>query len=241
MRRGVVEVTLAIGALFSFSGSSEAQRPEGPIGFVGLSFVAANAVGDLGSFVDQGYGLQLEGAAPVTAGGHLRLRADLGFLIYGLERQQLCDGWFGCRVGPDLTTTNSIFYGGIGPELALTTGVIEPYINASAGLSYFVTTSSLDDNDGLGPYLETTNYSDLVYAWKAGAGIRLRVGNGRRPVFLDFGVERHDNGVANFLTVGDIVDYDDGSIDVFPNRSEADLVTFRLGVSVGFPSRRDSS
>lgn len=239
MRRRAVEVTLAMGALLAFFSSSEAQIREGPGGFFGVSFVAADAVGELGAFVDQGYGLQFGVAAPAAANGRVRIRADFGFLIYGLERQRLCDGWFGCRVGSDLTTTNSILYGGIGPELVLATGMIEPYVHASAGFSYFLTTSSLDDNDGFGSYLETTNYSDLVYSWKAGAGIRLRVGNGHRPVFLDFGVERHDNGVANFLTVGDIVDYDDGSIGVFPNRSEADLMTFRMGVSIGFPSRRD--
>ena len=33
---------------------------------------------------------------------------------------------------------------------------------------------------------------------------------------------------------GDILDHPDGSITLFPNRSEADLMTFRFGVSVGF-------
>ena len=190
-------------------------------------------MGDLGAFVDQGYGLQFEGGAPMAADGHVRLRGDFGFVVYGLERQRLCYGSIGCRVGSDLTTANSIFYAGIGPELVLATGAVEPYLHTSAGLSYFVTSSSLDDHDGLGPYLETTNYSDLVFAWKVGGGVRLRVGRGHRPVFFDFGVERHDNGIANFLTAGDIVDHADGSISVFPNRSEADLMTFSFGVSVG--------
>jgi hypothetical protein len=172
----------------------------------------------------------------MAAEGHVRLRGDVGFLVYGHERQRYCFT-LSCRVQSDLTTTNSIFYGGIGPELVLATGAVEPYVHATAGLAGFVTSSSLDDRDGYGPYFETTNYSDVVFSWKAGGGVRLRVGRGYRPVFLDFGVERHDNGVANFLTVGDIVDEPDGSITVYPNRSEADLVTFRFGVSVGFPGR----
>jgi hypothetical protein len=67
----------------------------------------------------------------------------------------------------------------------------------------------------------------------------MRVGHGRRPVFFDIGVDRHVNGVASYLTVGDIVDNSDGSITVYPNRTEANLMTYRFGVSVGFPKGRD--
>ena len=60
----------------------------------------------------------------------------------------------------------------------------------------------------------------------------MRVGGGHNPVYLDFGVERHDNGIANYLTEGDIVDHSDGSVTIYPNRSEADLLSFRFGVAV---------
>lgn len=237
MRSGVI-VRLTLGALLLSTGSVEAQRRTGPGGFVGFSFVAADALGEMGVLVDHGFGLELAGGAPVAADGHLRLRGDLGFLIYGHERLFVCYG-ISCRVGSDLTTTNSIFYGGIGPEIVLGSGAVEPYLNATAGLSAFVTSSSLDDHDGYGPYFETTNYSDVVFALKVGGGLRMRVGHGRRPVFIDLGVDRHVNGVADYLTVGDIVDNADGSITVFPNRTQADLMTFRFGVAIGFPSGQD--
>lgn len=237
MRRGVI-VRLTLSALLLSAGGVEAQRREGPGGFVGFGFVAADALGEMGLLVDHGFGLQFEGGAPVAADGHLRLRGDLGFVVYGHERQFLCYG-ISCRVGSDLTTTNSILFGGVGPELVLATGALEPYVNATAGLSAFVTSSSLDDHDGYGPYFETTNYSDVVFALKVGGGLRMRVGHGRRPVFVDFGVDRHVNGVADYLTVGDIVDNPDGSITVYPNRTEADLMTFRVGVTIGFPSGGD--
>jgi hypothetical protein len=231
MRRAVVKSTLVLGGMFLVAGTAEAQRSEEPSGFVGVSFVAADPVGDFGLLVDQGFGLELAGGAPMTENGHLRIRGDLGVIVYGHERLNYCG--FTCRTGSDLTTTNSIVFGGIGPEFVFTTGNIEPYVHASAGLSYFVTSSSLDDNDGYGSYLETTNYSDVVFGVKYGGGVRFRVGGHRRPVYLDFGVERHDNGIANFLTEGDIVDHADGSVTIFPNRSEADLMTFRFGVSIG--------
>ncbi len=233
MRRGVVIRTLLVGALFSFAGSAEAQR-RGPGGFLGLSFVAAEPVGAFGSLVDNGFGLQLEGGVPAALGGHVRVRADLGVVIYGWERLHYCD--FSCRVGSDLTTTNSIVYGGIGPELVLARGALEPYLFGTAGLTGFVTSSHLDDNDGYGPYLETTNYSDVVFGLRYGGGLRMRLGGSDRPVFLDLGVERHQNGVTEYLTEGDIVDHEDGSVTIYPNRSEANLMTFRVGVSVGFPS-----
>jgi hypothetical protein len=238
MKRGGVVVRATVGLLLVYFGNLEAQRRVEPAGFFGMSLVAADAVGELGALIDNGFGLQLEGGAPMTADGLLRIRGDLGVIIYGHERQFFCYT-LSCRVGSDLTTTNSIFYGGIGPELVFPLDGVEPYVHATAGLSYFLTSSSLDDHDGYGPYLRTTNYDDLVFAWKAGGGLRLRVGNGYRPVWLDFGVERHDNGVARFLTKGDIVDHADGSISVFPNRSEANLFTFRFGVSIGFPRGRD--
>jgi hypothetical protein len=49
---------------------------------------------------------------------------------------------------------------------------------------------------------------------------------------LDFGADYHHNGVTTYLREGDIVDRPDGSIVIF-RRSEANLWSFRLGVSVG--------
>lgn len=231
MRHGVVKSTLVVGGLFLGAGSAEAQRPEEAMGFVGVSFVAADPVGDFGLLVDQGFGLEFAGSTPMTEDGHLHVRGDLGVIVYGHERLTYCG--FNCRTGYDVTTANSIVFGGIGPEVVFSTGKIAPYVHASAGLSYFVTSSWADDNDGYGSYDETTNFSDLVLGLKYGGGVRFRVGGHRRPVYLDFGVDRHANGIANFLVKGDIVDHADGGVTIFPNRSEANLVTFRFGVSIG--------
>lgn len=226
-------VVLAAAIALAAAASLDAQERRAPRGHVGLSFVAANPVGDLGSFFDQGFGGQLEASWAMTGDGTLRLRGDLGFLVYGHERIQYCYTVpIGCRVEAELTTTNNIFYLGAGPEVAFTAGAFEPYVYGTTGLSYFATVSSLN---GGGPgWAETTNYDDVVMAWRVGGGMRLRVSGGRRPVSLDFGVERHQNGIASFLTEGDIVDNPDGSVTIFPNRSEANLLTFRFGVSMGF-------
>lgn len=230
----------ALGAAFTAAAAASlsAQPWEPPRGHLGLSFVAGDPVGDLNAFFDQGFGGQLEGAWAVTEDRRVRLRADLGFLVYGHERIRYCYTVpIGCRIEADLTTTNNIVYFGVGPELVLATGALEPYVYGTTGLSYFATVSSLDGADGGPDWAETTNYDDVVMAWKLGGGVRLRVSRGRSPVSLDFGLERHQNGIASFLTEGDIVDNPDGSITLFPNRSEANLMTFRFGVSVGVGGR----
>jgi hypothetical protein len=222
----------------------EAQRRsdagDRPVVYLGLGVIGADPVGELGTYFDAGAGGQFMGAFPLEPTGRVRLRGDFGFVIYGNERRRLCmSAPVGCRIELDLNTTNSIFFGGLGPEVSLAQGPVEPYLNATFGFTYFATTSSLQGEQDAEDFASTTNYSDAVFAWRAGGGLRVQVSGGRAPVSLDFGVERHENGVADFLTKGDIVDHPDGSITLVPNRAEANLVTFRMGVSVGIAHRRD--
>ena len=159
----------------------------------------------MATLVDQGFGLELSVGAPMAADGHLRMRVDLGAVVYGCE--ELFYGYcrFTCRVasGSNVTTTNSILYGSVGPEIVLASGDFEPYVHAGASVSYFVTSSQLDDNDGYGSYMHTTNYSDTVLGWRFGGGFRFRVG---QRTLIDVGVHKADNQVATYLTEGDVVD-----------------------------------
>ena len=237
MRRGVVVTALTfVSFAFTAGGAgaqARSQRETGPDGFLGVSFVAGHPIGELALFFDHGFGGQIDGAWPVSEDRRVRVRADLGVLVYGHERFGYCYATaFGCRVvGANLTTTNSIVYGGLGPEIAFTIEALEPYVYGTGGLSYFATVSSVDDAWGR-DLAQTTNFSDVVAAWKLGGGLRLRVSRGR-PVSLDFGIERHWNGIVDFLTEGDIVDNPDGSVTLYANRSIADLTTFRFGVTIG--------
>jgi hypothetical protein len=234
--RGGTALALALAASLIAPGSAEAQRR--PAGYVNIGILGADPVGELADYVDAGGGLQFEGLIPVEGSNRFRFRADLGFIIYGHERQRVCfNAPVGCRIQMDLNTTNSIFFGGIGPELLLATGAFQPYVNAMVGFSYFATTSALEGTWDSQDFATTNNFDDIVLARRVGGGVRWRVSRGRHPVSLDFGVEHHENGVAEFLTKGDIEDHPDGSITIYPNRAEANLVTMRFGVSVGIPSR----
>ena len=228
MRHGLIALILVIGSALLLSAEAEAQYKQGPGGSVGMSFVAADAIGEFGVAVDHGFGLALTAGIPIAADGHLRLRLDGGFVIYGIESVSYCD--YGCRVGFELTTTNSILYGGVGPEIVLARGDIQPYVHSTVGMSLFVTSSGADHDDGYGSPLDTTNYSDHVFGWKFGVGLRVKAGH---ALFIDLGVVRQDNGLVSYLTEGDIVDNPDGSVTMYPKLSEADLLSFQFGVTLG--------
>lgn len=235
---------LAVAALLAAAGPVEGQWREkddrrdawrdGPSAYLGVGFVAADPVGEFGHYVDDGFGLNLEARFPVSGAGPLALRLDGGFLIYGHERQAMCfPPPVGCRIGMDLNTYNTIAFVGVGPELA-GNGSVSPYVNGTLGLTWFYTNSSLSGADDWDTNFNTTNYSDWVTALRAGGGVRFRVGgHPARPVLLDVGAQYHRNGQADYLREGDIVDYPDGTIELFPNRTETNLVTFNVGVSFG--------
>ena len=226
---------MALAASLAASGAG-AQRVEEEVPpTIGFSFTVGNAIGELGTYFDQGFGGQVHGVFPLHDRGIVRLRGDLGFLIYGVERQRHCfPGPVGCRLNLEVNTTNSIGYGGVGPEFALPVGAIEPYVYGTFGFAAFWTSSSLEEGYDRQDYFNTTHLSDGMVAWRTGGGVRVRVWRGGKgPILLNFGVERHHNGVARFLTKGDIIDHPDGSITIRPNRSRANLMTFRVGVSFG--------
>jgi len=245
MGRGRGWITVAAGAALIFGTEAAAAQERGPYGqhierrearnprfALGLRLMGADAVGEFEQFVDGGFGGEAGFRFGLDRRSILGLRVDGGFMIYGHERQALCFPVpIGCRIGADLTTTNTVAYGGIGPELAIP-GSVSPYVFATYGFSWFATQSSLSGVDDWNEDLfNTRNYDDFVGAQRFGGGLRFAVGGGN--VAIDLGAEYHRNGVAEYLREGDILDNPDGSITIFPNRSEANFTTFRVGVQIG--------
>ena len=85
----------------------------------------------------------------------------------------------------------------------------------------------------------THHLGDGVLSSKFGGGVELRMKRGRVPMYLDFGVRYHHNGIAEFLTKGDIVDHPNGDITIYPNRDETDILTYRVGLTIGIPRGDD--
>lgn len=232
---------LAFPAFLAPAASLGAQSdPLGPPrGHVGISFQVGEPTGEFSDFVDAAFGLGFNGRLGLDPRGILSLRGDLGFLIYGHESKRVCIGGVGCRVEARLETSNNIFYGSIGPELGIPLGWLRAYGNASLGFGYFNTSSSLKSTWGGDEILSTENFGDGSFSWGLGGGLEIPLSRGRTPVSLDLGVRYHRNGTMEYLREGDIVDHPDGSITLYPIRSEANFVGYRLGVSIGIPRGGD--
>ena len=230
---------LAMAGVLLFLPSLQAQvrQPTSPVGNVGIRFIVAEPLGEFSDYVDAGFGAGLSGRIPLDPTGVVSLRADLGFLIYGYESKRVCFDGIGCRVQTRLQTSNNIFFGGIGPELALPLDWARPYVNAFIGFGYFNTTSSLESLWGGEDQFQTENLGDGTFSWGFGGGLEMYVHRGRVPVAIDLGARYHRNGVMRYLTKGDILDHPDGSITLFPITSEADLMSYELGVSIGIPRK----
>lgn len=232
---------LALAGLLTVTTALSAQHAQFRPANAGVSvnFLMAEPLGEFSEFVNQGYGAEFSGRIPLDPVGVISLRADLGFLIYGYESTRVCFGGVGCRVEARLETTNNIFYGGVGPELALPLNWLRPYVNASMGFGYFNTTSNLESLWGDEDTFNTENFGDGNLSWGVGWGLEMNLSQGRVPVALNLGARYHKNGVMEYLTEGDIVDNPDGSITMFPVLSEANLISYRIGITIGIPMGRD--
>jgi hypothetical protein len=231
-------VLLGSAAMTLIAAPIQAQDPEAdatPQFYFGIQGMYARPVGEFHDYVKHGGGLNVSFTWPVQRGGAFALRADGGFIVYGSETRRVCfSQTVGCRILLDLTTTNSIGYLNIGPQLMLPDGPVRPYVNAAIGGSYFGTSSSVDGVDGNDDaFANTTNFDDITLAWTGGGGLLISLSRGRTPVLLDLGVRYHGNGEVEYLKEGDIQDNPDGTITITPTRSEANLLTFQIGVSIG--------
>lgn len=203
--------------------------------WTGGGFQIAAPVGEFDSYVNTGWGVGGHFLIKLDATGFLGIRADAGYLNYGRETRRVClSPTVGCRIEVDLTTSNDIAYFNLGPQLTLALGPVQPYINASLGFAYFATVSSVEGSGGSHePFARTTNFDDFTFAWQLGSGVRIPLSSGGTPISLDFAARFNTNGEAEYLREGGIIDHPDGSISLDPVRSEANLVTVQIGVTVG--------
>jgi hypothetical protein len=202
----------------------------------GLALAVAQPVGEFSDYVGAGGGLQGFFRVGLDPRGIVSLRVTGGFLQYGSETKRVClSTTVGCRIEVDLTTSNNIILFGVGPELAVPIGRVRLYGNATAGLGYFSTDSSVKGaTGGQDSFASTNNYGDGGFAWTGGGGIEVRVAQPKGvPISIDFGLSHQGNGRREYLTEGGITDRPDGSIVLDVKRSDADFILWRIGVSVG--------
>ena len=208
------------------------RRPTG--GYAGGARAIASARGEFDRYVGGAVGGDLHYVHRLDRDGWLAVRIDGGLLVYGSETQRVpLSSTIGGRVLVDLTTSNNIAFVGIGPQIGVPDGRLRPYAHGHVGYSYIFTSSSVHGGWHHDPIAETTNYDDWTFSYGGGAGLFVPVRRGPSPVSLDLGVRYQNNGRASYLRPGDLVDNDDGTITVHPVRSDTDLLTLRVGVSIG--------
>lgn len=211
---------------------STTQRTTPSRWFGSISVLAAQPLGEFNDYIDIGGGLAGGVMYQLTPNGPLAIRLDAGYVLYGSEKTRIRPF---PRLEGDITTNNSIVFAGIGPQLMVPSGMFRPYLGGSAGLSYFFTQSSLDGTTtGSDAILETTNFDDVTFALSAAGGVYIPLRRGLRPISLDIGARYHANGRARYLREGSIQDNPDNSITISPIESETVLLSWHLGIAVGF-------
>ncbi|HMI49097.1 MAG TPA: hypothetical protein VK481_10535 [Gemmatimonadaceae bacterium] len=199
---------------------------------VGGDVAISQPKGEFASNVPTGYGFDLTGMFKIDPKGYFNLRADVGGVQYGRERQQVNFPNTG-RVSLDLETDNRIGFGSIGVQLQNPVGWFRPYANAAVAATYFWTESSIKDNDNSETIASTTNFDDWSRAWIFGGGLMIPFG--RSIGALNLGARYHYGARARYLREGDITDNSDGSINITPRESKTDLVLWQVGVTFTIP------
>jgi hypothetical protein len=233
-RRLTVALALAVG-FTGLPGSTAAQqlRVLPPRHLLGINGTLVRPVGEFQQFVDWGGGLGMYGVVNLSPNGLIGLRFDGSFVIYGHERYATPLSSWVPRVWVDVSTDNMIMTLGLGPQLTLGSGPIRPYVFGTAGLAYFTTVSSVKGADDWEPFAQSTNFDDVTVALTGGGGMLFRLTRGRHPVSLDLSVQSTYHGETEYLRRGGIVENTDGSLTLYPIRSETNVVTFRAGIAIG--------
>ena len=206
---------------------------------IGGGLLMSQPKGDFSSYIDNGFGGDLYGLFRVDQMGALSLRADVGGLQYGSETLP-APSVFGGRLGFEVETTNSIFWGAIGPQIMIPVGPVRPYGNAAIGVMDFTTSSSIRGRDNYGDreFASTENQSDNTHTWIFGGGVYIPFTGRMKLMSLDIGGRYFTGGEATYLREGAIRDNPDGTITLFPSHSKTDQVTWHVGLSYNIPLSR---
>lgn len=201
-------------------------------GRAGAHLEYAQPEGELGAFIDQGFGISGWVGVGLDRKSRVLIGFEAGYVNYGTRTRSIAVAPTLPWAYVDVTTTNNIVTAGIPLRVEFTGGKLRPYAMGSVGGSYFFTTSSVtgdsDDDD-----IDTrTMYSDITLNWTAGAGLVYQIQKGETPVFLDFGFRHVDNGEVEYLTDESIQTYGSTTV-ITPIRSQANFTMFQFGVAVG--------
>lgn len=197
----------------------------------GMAFDVAQPTGDFGSKVDNGAGFDMWVRWDFTP--YFGIGLDWGFINYGNEEIDVCAFTTACRVNVYTTTSNNIWFIGLGPEFALDMGSFRPHLGLKTGLSLFETGSRVaggggghghDDHGG-----DSENHlANVGFQWRIDGGVDFKL---FRWLWLTTGLTRHINGEETYLIKGGIQDLEGGGIALDKQRGGVNFWTFSVGLS----------
>lgn len=229
VRIGFVVALLPSPAVAQEPGQGPEELRTPPRGYVGLSLQVGQARGQFADYVDYGGGGGAYLVYRPNRNGPFGVRLDFMYLNYGSQthRYPLVPG-----VVVDVTTDNQIFQFALGPQLTIGQGALQVYGFGTVGGSFFSTTSGVEGSDQTNQqFASTTNHADATFSGELGGGILIRVSRGL-PVFLDAGARYLKNGRVTYVTK-DRVTISGNQLLVNPVNSDANLMVYHLGVSIG--------
>ena len=182
-----------------------------------------------------GVGTGLGGLVFLDERGFAAIRVEGSFVVYGHESHRTSLSPTVPFVDVDVSTTNSILAMGVGPQVYLGSGPLRPYFFGTAGFSYFITETSVSGDRYDEPFASTTNFDDFSLALAAGGGLSVSLREGDNPISLDLAALYQHNGLTEYLTDGaeNLHALPRGGWRASPVVSDANLVTYRVGVSLG--------
>lgn len=192
-------------------------------------------VGDFRNHVDLGGGTGFGAVLFLGENRLAGLRAEGGFVIYGTETVQRPFSKTVPEVQVDVQFNNSIFTAGLGPQVYMGTGPIRPYIYGTVGFAYFSTSTSIRGQYQDEEIASSTNFDDFQLSLVGGGGLSVEVRGGQNPISVDLSASYQHNGLTEYLAGGNdnLTPLRGGGVLVDPILSDANLMTYRVGVSVG--------
>ncbi|MDX1623551.1 MAG: hypothetical protein R3199_06190 [Gemmatimonadota bacterium] len=196
---------------------------------------------------DTGFGFQASYVRALHPSRAIAIGATGSFLNYGSAERRVALSPTIPDIRADVETNNNMgFLQGL-IRLKAPLDVVQPYVQGTAGLGFFATTTTLEDIVTDEAVISDTNQSDVTYVWGGGGGMQIHVYTseqtaemetaGREPmrVYLDVGAHYLEGGEAEYLREGSLVT-DEGRFDLDRRlvESEIELAQVRIGVSFEF-------
>ena len=240
----IARMTIALAGAVALAGlalpaNAMGQRYDGrrddwkPIrGEVFLYGYVAVPVGEFHDYVDLGGGGGIGGLLYLNDQRSAALRVEGNFVVYGTESIRTPLSPTVPFVDVDVRTTNSILSMGVGPQIYLGNGSLRPYFFGTVGFSYFFTETGVSGTNQDEAFASTTNFDDFTLSLAGGGGLSVGLREGENPVSLDLSASYQHNGLTEYLTRGDLRRLPRGGWTASPILSDANLITYRVGVSI---------